>query len=69
MISRGVARTSNKVAKLYACAKDLSFGRWIAILDAARDHHRIHKSIQERQAIVIESASEEAITDSDIELE
>lgn len=67
VVSRGVAKHSTKVANMFARAKDLSFERWIVILDTARDHYRLHKAVQDRQAITIESASEAAMTDSDAE--
>ncbi|KAH9854455.1 hypothetical protein C2E23DRAFT_726617 [Lenzites betulinus] len=65
VVSRGVAKTSNKVANLFARAQKLSCERWLAILDSARDHHRRHKAIQDKQAIVIESASDAPMTESD----
>ncbi|OJT06516.1 hypothetical protein TRAPUB_2593 [Trametes pubescens] len=67
VVSRGVAKCSTKVANMFARAKNISFEHWINILDVARDHHRVHKAVQDRQAITIESASEEVMTDSDAE--
>ncbi|EIW55427.1 uncharacterized protein TRAVEDRAFT_51548 [Trametes versicolor FP-101664 SS1] len=69
VVSRGVAKSSTKVANMFARAKSLSFEHWITILDVARDRYRLHKAVQDRQAITIESASEEAMTNSDAESE
>ncbi|KAI0822923.1 hypothetical protein BC628DRAFT_1325960, partial [Trametes gibbosa] len=66
VVSRGVAKTSSKVANLFARAQKMSCDRWIAILDAARAHYRRHKAIQDKQAIVVEeSASDAPMTESD----
>ncbi|KAH9851017.1 hypothetical protein C2E23DRAFT_886775 [Lenzites betulinus] len=66
VVSCGVAKTSSKVANLFARAQKMSCDRWIAILDAARAHCRRHKAIQDKQAIdVEESASDAPMTESD----
>ncbi|KAH9849166.1 hypothetical protein C2E23DRAFT_841135 [Lenzites betulinus] len=65
VVSHGVAKSSKKVANMFARAQKLSCESWIAILDAARAHHHRHKVVQDKKAIVIESASDAAMTESD----
>ncbi|KAH9848232.1 hypothetical protein C2E23DRAFT_862786 [Lenzites betulinus] len=67
VVSHGVAKPTTKVANMFARAQKMSLEQWIAILDDSCDHHRAHKLTQDKQAIVIESASDAVMTDSDAE--
>ena len=64
--SKGTVKAVTKVAELFKRAQNLEETRWCELIDEARKFYHQHKSTQEKQAIVVESASEVEMTESDV---
>ncbi|KAH9886282.1 hypothetical protein C8Q73DRAFT_658547, partial [Cubamyces lactineus] len=64
--SKGTVKAVTKVAELFKRAQNLEETRWCELIDDARKFFHEHKSTQEKQAIVVESASDVEMTESDI---